>query len=323
MAMIEFNKGGKILISMIMLTHNRKYFVEQMIEDVLNQSYTNFEYIIVNNGSADGTDLILSKYAQLDNRIKIVTLRQAASIGKGRNIGLRYANGEFVTYVDDDDRIEKNYLEFLYKLITDTDADIAMCGCDEFRGDVISPQCVFNERLELTGEEAVLLLLERKKIRAGMPTKLFRKDILLNYPFVEDCKSEDAHTAYKYFASAKKVIIHGLPNYHIRRHNENNSSFTSDFSKWTQDLLNEYLQLYKERTCYLIDKFPEHEAFFRYTELSFKLSMCDKIITNSLSDCERELDEMLWDLKNNKDELISSIYLKQDEKEKLKKIVTA
>lgn len=311
------------MISIIMLTHNRKCYVGQMIEDVLEQSYKNFEYIIVNNGSTDDTDLILNRYAQLDHRIKVVTLNEPVSIGEGRNIGLSYAGGELISYIDDDDRIEKNYLEFLYKLITDTDADIAMCGCDEFRGEVISPQCVFNDRLELTGEEAVLLLLERKKIRAGMPTKLFRKDILLNYPFVEDCKSEDAHTAYKYFASAKKVTIHGLPNYHIRRHNENNSSFTSDFSKWTQDLLKEYLQLYKERTCYLIDKFPKHEAFFRYTEFAFKLSMCDKIITNSLPDCEKELDEMFWDLKNNKDELFNSIYLKQDEKEKLKKIVTA
>lgn len=308
------------MISIIMLTHNRKHFVEEMIEDVLSQSYKHFEYIIVNNGSADGTDLVLSKYAQLDNRIKLITLNQAVSIGKGRNIGLSYANGEFVTYVDDDDRIEKNYIEFLYKLIADTDADIAMCGCDEFRGDVISPQCVFNEKQELTGEEAVLLLLGRKKIRAGMPTKLFRKEILLKYPFVEECKSEDAHTAYKYFASAKKVIIHGLPNYHIRRHNENNSSFTSNYSKWTQDLLKEYLQLYKERTCYLIDKFPEHEDYFRYTELSFKLSMCDKIITNSLLDCEKELEGMLRDLRNNKDELANSKYLNEDEKEKLKSI---
>lgn len=317
----DLTKGAETVISIIMLTHNRKCYAEQMIEDVLNQNYKNFEYIIVNNGSTDETDLVLTKYAQMDNRIKIVTLNQAVSIGRGRNIGLSHASGAYIAYVDDDDRIEKNYLEFLHKLILDTNADIAMCGCDEFRGDVITPQCVYNEKYVLTGEEAVLLLLERTKIRAGMPTKLIRKELLLKYPFVENCKSEDAHTVYKYFANARKVIIHGIPNYHIRRHGENNSRFTSDFSKLTQALLKEYLELYNERTSYLINKFPGHEKYFKYTELSFKLSMCDKIVVNSLSDCKKEFEGMIADLQSNKDELLNSIYLKEEEREKLKKLI--
>ena len=309
------------MVSVIMLTYNRKEYMMQMIQDILNQSYKNFEFIIIDNNSNDGSSFLIDQYSKKDNRIKAMHLKSTVSIGKGRNVGLFMASGEYVAYIDDDDRVESDYLEFLHNLVKEVNADIAMCGCDEFKGEIVTPQCVYNEKIELTGEEAVLLLLERTKIRAGMPTKLIRKELLLKYPFVENCKSEDAHTAYKYFANARKVIVHGIPNYHIRRHEKNNSSFTSDFSKLTQVLLKEYLGLYRERTNYLIDKFPGHEEYFKYTEFSFKLSMCDKIIENSLSDCGKELERMLMDLRENKDELIKSMYLKEEEREKLKKLI--
>lgn len=62
------------MISVIMLTYNRKDYVRKMIEDVLKQTYTDYEFVIINNGSTDGTENILQKYADEDDRIKIYNI---------------------------------------------------------------------------------------------------------------------------------------------------------------------------------------------------------------------------------------------------------
>ena len=80
-------------------------------------------------------------------------------------------------------------LEFLFSLIEENNADIAMCGATEGNGHTKSPQCLFDEKMVLTGEEALRLLLGRKYIRAGMPTKLYKREILERYPFEENCKN--------------------------------------------------------------------------------------------------------------------------------------
>lgn len=119
------------MISVIMLTYNRKKYVIKMIEDILKQTYTDYELVIVNNGSTDGTDDVLSRYAQKDGRIKIFE-KAAGSVGAGRNFGLSVSQGECVTFVDDDDWVQDDFLEFLYLLMDQEKADISMCGATEF-----------------------------------------------------------------------------------------------------------------------------------------------------------------------------------------------
>lgn len=142
------------MISVIMLTYNREKFVFNMIEDVLKQSYKNFEFLIIDNGSVDGTPLLLNKYSDNDTRIRIITL-PGGSIGHARNVGVNSAKGDYIAFVDDDDRIETDYLEFLYNLVQSNEADIAICGTSEGDGCSRKPQCILNEKRVMSGEEAV------------------------------------------------------------------------------------------------------------------------------------------------------------------------
>lgn len=303
------------MISIIMLTHNRRGLAQQMILDILKQSYRDFEYIIVNNGSIDGTDRMLKKYAESDNRIKVITFEEAQSIGRGRNVGLQNARGDFVAFIDDDDRVDEDFLEFLVNLQKEEQADITMCGADELLNGHLGPQCMYNDRFILTGKEAVIALLKREFIRAGTPTKLFRKDILLRFPFDESAKSEDIHTIYKYFANANKVVLHGIPKYHFIRHGENNSMFTSDYSRLTPVFLKEYLDVYRERADYLCGLYPGETDFFRYTVWSFELSMCHKIIENDLYDCEQLFIEMKEEIGKYRDAIINCRYVQDFERD--------
>lgn len=73
----------------------------------------------------------------------------------------------------------------------------------------------------VSGKEALCHFLRRQYIRAGMPTKMFRREVLEKYPFCETGRHEDIHTVYKYFGTASKVVLWGKDKYRFIRHGEN------------------------------------------------------------------------------------------------------
>lgn len=308
-------------ISIIMLTYNRKDMVKHMIDDILQQTYVDFEYIIVDNGSTDGTSEILEKYAKADSRIRIITLEQMQSIGRARNIGIRDAQGEFITFVDDDDRVESDYLEFLFSLIKENNADISMCGTSEGDGETRNPQCLFDEKMILTGEEALRLLLGRKYIRAGMPAKLYKKEILCRYPFEENYKNEDIHTQYKYLMCGNRVAIHGVDKYYFVRHESNVSGFTSDAGKWDAQTMKDYLMAFHNRTAFVKENAPDTYEMALYSELSFMISMVEKIDRFKLKDCEAIGEALKKILKENENRFLNMAEIKDFEKVWIKKYI--
>lgn len=309
------------MISVIMLTFNREKFVGNMIEDILGQSYADFEYIIINNGSTDGTEERLAGYAKSDSRIKVLKTEGIQSIGRGRNLGLRNAGGKLIAFVDDDDRVAPDFLEFLLALIRENDADISMCGASEGNGETKEPQCIFDEKMILTGNEALRLLLGRKYIRAGMPTKLYRREILEQYPFEEAYKNEDIHTQYKYLIASKTVAIHGVDKYYITRHGGNVSGFTSNAVKWDAQTMRDYLTAFHNRTAFVKEHAPDAYGLALYSEWSFMLSMIEKIDRFQLLDCSVVGREMSAVLKEHRHQFINMPQIKDFEKVWMKKYI--
>ena len=113
------------MISVIMLTYNREQLVGRAIERILGQTFRNFEFIIVDNGSTDHSGQIVGEYAAKDSRIQVIH-RERGSIGAGRNTGLDAAKGEYIAFIDDDDVPDPDFLEFLHDLAEENGADIAI-----------------------------------------------------------------------------------------------------------------------------------------------------------------------------------------------------
>lgn len=308
------------MISVIMLTYNRENMVGSAIESILNQTYQNFEFIIVDNGSTDQSGKIADSYAEKDSRIKVIHIPKS-NIGTGRNTGLDMAKGDYVTFIDDDDTAEPDMLEFLHALAVECDADIALCGSyKEVNGEIL-PNCVFDEKLIMTPEEAVVTLLKRKKYGAGMPTKLFSKKLFDTIRFENNRKYEDIHTTYKYFASAKRVTAHGIPKYRVFRHGGNNSNFTTNDLLLTPEQLDEYFEAFRERTVYLSNKLPKIADYAQYSEWSYMISMCNKIEKNHLEQCNKQLEFVKNELLAHYDEFYHSPYIEEFEKEYMKRYI--
>ena len=110
------------LISVIMPTYNRGYIISMAIDSILNQTYKNFELIIVDDFSNDDTAQIISKYK--DKRIKYIKLDKKSGANLARNIGIENARGRFITFQDSDDYSYKERLKYEFKALKDENVDI-------------------------------------------------------------------------------------------------------------------------------------------------------------------------------------------------------
>jgi len=111
------------LISVIMSVHNGHDCVDVAIESILNQSYDNFEFLIMDDCSEDNTDKILYKYQNLDNRIKVFQNNKKLGLTKSLNILATKSNGKFIARQDADDISFKNRLEIQYNLLKNSKND--------------------------------------------------------------------------------------------------------------------------------------------------------------------------------------------------------
>ena len=110
-------------ISIIIPVYNVEKYLSRCLESVINQSYKNIEIIIVNDGSTDNSFDICNKYKKKDKRVILIDQNNQGLSG-ARNTGLKHATGEYICFIDSDDYVEKDYVEYLYKLIVKDDYDL-------------------------------------------------------------------------------------------------------------------------------------------------------------------------------------------------------
>lgn len=301
------------MISVMMLTYNREALVGRAIESILGQTYPDFEFIIVDNGSIDHSGAIAEKYAAQDSRIRVIH-RPRGNIGVGRNTALDIAQGEYLTFIDDDDWADSDFLDFLLHLLEDNQADVAICGAADKS---------YHEKCIMTAEEALIELMWRKKYNMAFPTKLFRRELMKTLRFPEDGVYDDIALMYRLLAEAGRVAYHGLPKYTFYRHPGNNSAWTTDHRLLTSETLDEYLRAYRTRTEWLSEKFPNSAESFQYFEWSFMISMVEKILRLGLPGCQRQLDAMRTELSSHYTEFAQSPLCQNFERMWLEQYVSA
>lgn len=299
------------MISVIMLTFNRENLVGRAIECILSQTYKDFEFIIVDNGSIDKSGFVADSYAKIDSRIRVIH-RDRGSISSGRNTGLDESRGDYIAFIDDDDTYSADFLQFLYDLIVENDADVSICG---------SSSANVDEKYIMTAEQAMIMLLHRKNYNVAFPTKMIKKTLFDSLRFPEDVKYDDIYLMPKVLARAKKVAYHGKAKYHFNRHSGNNSAWTQNHRLLDLATLEEYLKVYSDRTKWLCEIFPDNVDSWKYFNWSFMLSMLEKINRYSLKDCEQIAEELLKELFANREQILSSKLLQDFERQWMRELV--
>ena len=286
-------------ISVIMLTYNRETLISRAIESVLAQTFRDYEFIIVDNGSTDCSGIIADGFASSDDRLNVIHQKRG-NIGSGRNTGLDIAKGEYIAFIDDDDWCEPDFLGFLHDLAVENDAEVSICGAFDK---------AFDEKIIMSAEEAVYELMWRKKFNMAFPTKLFSHNLSEHIRFPEGDKFDDISQMHRLLAFANRIAYHGLPKYTFYRHESNNSAWTTSHELLDARTLDEYLRAYHLRTKWLSEVFPGRAAAWRYFEWSFMISMVEKISRFELRDCELHRMAMIRELNVNRDEFINSEWI--------------
>lgn len=117
----------KPLVSIIVPVYNAEKYISKCIDSIVNQSLTNIEIILVNDGSKDSSLKILNKYSEKDKRIKVIDKKNSGP-GATRNVGIREATGKYIGFVDSDDYIESTMYKNLFNVANNNTAQLAMCN---------------------------------------------------------------------------------------------------------------------------------------------------------------------------------------------------
>lgn len=314
------NNIRKPEVSVIMVAHNREQFIVRAIESILAQTFQNFEFIIVDNGSVDSSGQLAEQYAQNDSRITIIHIPES-TIGAARNVGLDACTGAAVAFIDDDDYACSEMLDFLYQNLCEQKADISLCGSYRAKDGKNRPFFVYDKKYLFDAEGATVEYLKRELWNAPLPTKMMRRELFEKIRFQEARKYDDIHVAYRYFVHARKVVAEGKALYIFTDHEGNHSLAATRGDKLHPELLEEYFSAFRERTAYISEYLPNISAYARYSEWSYMISMCNRIETHHLSNCRKHLIHIKEELRANLDEFRNSPYLKTFEEEWLEQYI--
>lgn len=214
-------------VSIIVPVYNVEKYIEKCLKSLISQSYKNIEIILIDDGSKDNSGKICDTYKRKDSRIKVIH-KENAGVSEARNLGIQKATGRYLCFVDADDFVMNDYIEYMHQLIVKESSDIAVCTkmFSNFNEEQSS-----DEMIEvLDGENAIIRILNYR-MPIGVYSRIFKKDLIKDngIKFLKDIyMGEGFNFNVACFQKAKKVIISNYKVYYYRR--DNTTSATSDFS---------------------------------------------------------------------------------------------
>jgi glycosyltransferase involved in cell wall biosynthesis len=221
---------NEVSISVIVPIYNIEAYLSKCIDSILDQSFTDFELILVDNGSPDNCPLICDEYGSKDNRIKVIH-KEHGELLSGRKEGLRNAKGKYVAYIDGDDWVDKFYLDILFKLAEVNNSDLVMTGhFREFDGKIETVRPLYTGVFEENEIKSSILpkamyngTFCEHEISTYVWSKLFKRELLNEILFEvpgEIVMGEDAAITYAYLSISKKLTISSIPLYYYRQRHD-------------------------------------------------------------------------------------------------------
>lgn len=270
------------LISVIAPVYKVEQYVRNCIMSVQNQTYKNWELILVDDGSPDDSGKICEEYAVKDNRIKVIH-KENGGQAQARNRGLSLSRGKYVTFLDSDDFLHPDCLNYMVGLAENYEADIVQC--DFTRGtETTFPKISYIEKIVMTDNHSVFLQGRANVIMCG---KLYKKGIVDAQRIREGRHFEDDYTTWKWYYAAKRIVVSNRTLYY---YTENPMSTMAQHQK---KLSFDFLGAYDERIKFFLgtgEKDLEHCS---------RLQLCKSLVLvyrhPQLTKDERRREKQIFD----------------------------
>lgn len=198
----------KPLVSIIVPVYNAEKYIRECLDSIMAQTYTNLECLIIQDGSTDNSMEICREYVRVDARIRLFE-QENRGLSAARNRGLDNMRGEYLTFVDADDCLSKNFLEITMRMMMENAADIVVVDDKKFKNvKGKEPELKEYQSYSFTGRQILQMTGERfQHFFVPAWAKLYRRDIFCDMRFDEGKIHEDAFIFHRIYGKAKKICF--------------------------------------------------------------------------------------------------------------------
>lgn len=223
-------------ISVIVPVYKAEQYLDRCVKSILEQTYQNFELILVDDGSPDNSPSLCDEWAKNDNRIHVIH-KENGGASSARNAGLKIAKGNWIAFADSDDWLDKTALKTLYDLANQYNVPMAIGGMQVVQK-YTDTSIVMKQNVKMLSNADLMSRFFRLN---GEPDThsvwgaIIRRDILDDYSFVEGRMNEDVETCYYLARKCEAAVYTDAPLYNYFKNIEGVTN--SGFSKKKLDLL--------------------------------------------------------------------------------------
>ena len=273
------------MISVIVPVYNVETYLEECLDSIQNQTYTDFEVLLVNDGSTDGSQAICERYCKENRRFHLLN-QTNQGLSAARNKGVEISTGEYIVFVDSDDIIKTNYLEKLMQYMTE-DVDIVesqfTVSNEEFLAKSFKEPTIL---FEGNSQEAVKIFTKHV-LNVNAVTKLYRRSIVEAVPYIDGVIFEDVYCGIGMLKYIRKIIKIDYKGYYYRQRQA--SIMHRTFTPKNLDIFtvsDKLIELYSDREELLpyIASFLVHLATMHYQDYIRKGNPYAKVYNQKLAE---------------------------------------
>ncbi len=213
-------------ISVIIPVYNVEKYLEKCLDSVIRNTYKNLEIICVNDGSTDRSLEILNKYAELDERITVIT-QENQGLSGARNTGIDNSHADYIAFIDSDDYVHHQYFEILMRPMINPNVCVSVARCKRVVSDEIEEKNF--DKLNDTLTEDINVIMRSSEIRNTAWAKIYRRSFIGEERFVPRLKFEDKCFNCLLFTKRKEPIVSSTTS-EIYYYRQNPTSITSTVS---------------------------------------------------------------------------------------------
>lgn len=274
------------LISIVIPVYGVEAVLPRCLDSVLRQTYRDLEIILIDDASPDRCCEICDSYAERDARIRVIHRAENGGISAVRNDGLDAASGTYLAFVDSDDYVEPDFIEFLYGLLIKYDADISGCGAliHRVNGRVDASE-TFEETFVMSPKDAVERMCYNNKFYITLWDKLYRRSLFDGLRFPIGKQFEDTALTPIVASRARCLVANGLPKYHYVYFDR--SITNCEFSRKKLD----YLDAADQMAAFVVSSWPDLKPAAERKQLHAEFSTLCQLVNSSTRD--RELESVL------------------------------
>lgn len=243
-------------ISIIVPVYNMERYLHQCVDSILAQTFTEWELLLVDDGSKDSSGQICDEYAAKDARVRVIH-KDNTGQADSRNVAIGMAKADLIGFVDSDDWIDPDMYEVLYRTLTENNADISMCGHYLSYKGREKKSCTGGEVKVYSEAQALRMIIDDRQIKSFLVDKLYRREVIREL-LPKSFFYEDYATLFKWFVGISRLAICESPKYHYRQRRGSTAMDGHPRKKY------HFYLAEKSRCTYLIEHgiFPEYHDRF-------------------------------------------------------------